>query len=53
MVSFERHSARFSDCADLSKYFDLQKRYEDNKARADAYADAAAQLKAILKEIED
>lgn len=53
VVSFEKRSARISDCADLSSYFDLPKKYEDNRARADAYADAAAQLRALLKELEN
>ena len=54
LVSFwEKRSSRSSDCADLADSFALEKRYEESKARADAYADAAAQLKAIINEIKD
>ena len=48
VITWNRRSKRFSDMASLSQDFEMKKKYEENKAKADAFREVAAQLEEIL-----
>ena len=49
VATWNRRAKRFSDMATLSQEFDVIKKHEENKAKAESFGEAAAQLEEILK----